>query len=100
MIFFGVFLTLYYDYMCSERDLTQEKGHFHPTSRIPNFLSLFAAALSHNGHSRGVKGMKSAFLIPPIKETNFNGKKGQNFHICLRSGPRELTPPPLKSVGL
>ena len=30
-----------------------------------------------------------------IKESNFNGEMGQNFHICLRSGPRGLTPPPL-----
>ena len=22
-----------------------------------------------------------------IKESNFNGKMGQNLHICLRSGP-------------
>ena len=39
-IFFGMFLTLDYDHMCSEKDFTQEKGHFHPTSRIPN-LSMY-----------------------------------------------------------
>ena len=44
--FFGVCLTLDYDYMCSETDLTQEKSHFHPTTRIPNSSLLFAAALS------------------------------------------------------
>ena len=27
------------------------------------------------------------------KESNFNEKMGQNFYICLRSGPRGLTPP-------
>ena len=27
------------------------------------------------------------------KESNFNDKEDQNFHICLRSGPRWLTPP-------
>ena len=30
-----------------------------------------------------------------IKESNFNGKMGQNFLISLRSGPRKLTPYPL-----
>ena len=30
-----------------------------------------------------------------IKESKFNGKIGQNYYICLRSGPRWLTPPPL-----
>ena len=48
MTFFGVFLTLDYDYMCSETDFTQEKSHFHPTSIIPNSSFLFAAALSQN----------------------------------------------------
>ena len=47
--FFGVFLILDYDYMCSETYFTQEKSHFHPTSRIPNAPLLFAAALSQNG---------------------------------------------------
>ena len=28
-----------------------------------------------------------------VKESNFNEKNNQNFHICLRSGPRWLTPP-------
>ena len=28
-----------------------------------------------------------------VKESNIN-EKNQNFHICLRSGPRGLTPPP------
>ena len=34
------------------------------------------------------KGMKN------VKESNFNEKKDQYFHICLRSGPTGLTPPP------
>ena len=38
--FFDVFFILDYDFMCSETDFTQEKGHFHPTSRIPN-LSMY-----------------------------------------------------------
>ena len=46
--FFGVFLILDYDYMCSETDFTQEKSHFHPTSSVPNSSLLFAAALSQN----------------------------------------------------
>ena len=47
--FFGVCLSLDYDHICSETDFTQEKGHFHPTTRIPNSALLFAAALSLNG---------------------------------------------------
>ena len=47
--YFWVFLTLDYDYTCSETDFTQEKSHFHPTTRIPNSSLLFAAALSQNG---------------------------------------------------
>ena len=30
-----------------------------------------------------------------IKESNFNEKMDQNFHICSQSGPRGLTPPTL-----
>ena len=36
---FGVLLTLYYDYMCSETDFTQEKVNFHATIGIPNSTS-------------------------------------------------------------
>ena len=36
-------------HMCSETDFTQEKGHFHPITRIPNSSLLFAAILSQNG---------------------------------------------------
>ena len=39
VIFFGVLLTLHYDYMCSETDFTQEKVNFHATFGIPNFSS-------------------------------------------------------------
>ena len=48
-IFFGLLLTLDYNFMCSETDITQEISHFHPTIRIPNSSLLFAAALSQNG---------------------------------------------------
>ena len=37
--FFGVLLTLYYDYMCSQTDFAQEKGNFRPTTGIPNSSS-------------------------------------------------------------
>ena len=30
-----------------------------------------------------------------MKESNFNEKMDRNFHFCLRSGPRGLTPYPL-----
>ena len=43
----GVFFILDYEYMGSETE-TQEKSHFHLTSRIPNSSLLFAAALSQN----------------------------------------------------
>ena len=32
--------------------------------------------------------------VMSVKESNFNEKKDQNVHICSRSGPRWLTPPP------
>ena len=35
---FGLLLTLYYDYMCSKTDFTEEKGNFHQTTRIPNSI--------------------------------------------------------------
>ena len=50
------------------------------------------------------KEIKNAFFetlhneikcVMSIKESNFNEKIDQNFHICLRSGPRGLNPPPL-----
>ena len=47
--FLWCILILHYDYMYTETDFTQEKGHFHSTSRIPNSSLLFAAALSQNG---------------------------------------------------
>ena len=64
MNFFGVCLTLDYDYMCSETYFTQEKSHYHPPSKIPNSSLLFAAALSQNGRMavlQGRKDMKNAF---------------------------------------
>ena len=47
--FLVCFFILDYDSMCFETDFTQEKSHFHPTSRIPHSSLLFAAALSQNG---------------------------------------------------
>ena len=38
---------------CSETDFTQEKSHFHPTTRIPNCSKLLAAALSQNVSQNG-----------------------------------------------
>ena len=38
-LFLCVLLTLYYDYICSETDFTQEKVNFYPTTRIPNSSS-------------------------------------------------------------
>ena len=48
------------------------------------------------------KGMMNAFFRPSqwnkmcfcIKESYSKGKKGQNFHICLRSGCERWPPPP------
>ena len=45
--FFGVLFTLYYDYMCSETDFTQEKVNFHATTGIPNSSSYCCS--SHSG---------------------------------------------------
>ena len=42
--------------MCSETDFTQEKGHFDPTSRIPNSSLLFFE----------IK------VVLSVKESNFN----------------------------
>ena len=37
--FFGVRLTLEYDFMCWEADFTQEKNNFHPTKKSPFLLT-------------------------------------------------------------
>ena len=68
MIFFGVPLTLYYDYMCSETDFTQEKSILMQLLESP-IPPLTAAALRiiickrpaphFDNHE---KGMKNAFL--------------------------------------
>ena len=55
-------------------------------------------------YSRGVKGMKNAFETPGHWTIRWNLywrsknqipmlKMGQHVHICLRSGPRGMTPP-------
>ena len=72
-----------YDYMCSETDFTQEKVNFRATSGSP-IPPLTAAALQmficmgpaphFDNHEEGMKN---------VKQSNFNEKKDQNFHICL-----------------
>ena len=77
-----------YDSMCFETEFTQEKSHFHPTSRIPHFSLLFAAALSQNGRTgvypRRYGHEKCIFEAPHneieyvlgIKESKFKGPSG------------------------
>ena len=48
---FGVFLTLDYDYVCSEKHFTQQKGHFQPTFRSPK---------------SGIFGQKTLYVAPFI----------------------------------
>ena len=67
-IFVGVLLTLYYDYMCSETDFTQEKSIFIQLLESP-IPSLTAAALRMIICKRPAphfdnqeKSMKNAFL--------------------------------------
>ena len=48
VIFLGVLLTLYYDYMCSEMDFTPEKS-FSSNYKNSQLLLSAAAALSQNG---------------------------------------------------
>ena len=45
MIFFGVLLTLYYDYMCSETDFIQEKKSFSSNYKNPVKRIVVAAFL-------------------------------------------------------
>ena len=51
--FFGVLLTLYYDYVCSETDFTQEKVNFHPTTGIPNSSSYCCCPPDHHVQEAG-----------------------------------------------
>ena len=61
MIFLVVRLTPDNEHMCSETDFTQEKGNFHPTTRIPNSIGIMQeAGPDFDNHK---KGMKNAFLI-------------------------------------
>ena len=46
---FGVFLTLDYDYMCSETDFTQEKKSYSSNYKNHHSSLPLAAALSQNG---------------------------------------------------
>ena len=41
------------------------------------------------------KKLSCTFLALTLREVIPLKKMGQNFHICLRSGPTGLTPPPL-----
>ena len=84
--------------MYTETDFTQEKGHFHSTSRIPNSSLLFAAALSQNGRIAVKwrhKGHEKCIFETPhneikcvfnIKESNFNGKKVNIFTFAYSQG--------------
>ena len=51
--FFGVLLTLYYDYVCSETDFTQEKANFHATTGFPNSCSYCYCPPDHHLQEAG-----------------------------------------------
>ena len=78
---FGVCLTLDYDYMCSE---TQEKNYLHPTAS-----------------SRGITGMKRAFLGPltmrkmgfEYQRIKFHWKKWVKIFTVLRVRTYGADPP-------
>ena len=84
--------------------LHKKKNHFHPTNRIPNssFYCCWGDA-DPSGWSFATtkRAWKMHFWYPSqwdvcvlnIKESNFNGKMVQNFHVCLRSGSWWLNPP-------
>ena len=69
VIFLGVRLALYYDYICSETYFTQEKVNFHATTGIPNSSSYYCcppddhlpARPNFDNHE---KGMNNGFLRP------------------------------------
>ena len=103
---FGVFFILDYDSMCSEMDFTPEKSF---SSNYKNFQLLHVTKRSDSGIAEAWKALKMHFWDSsqwdkmcfecrkshiPLKEM------GQNFHICLRSGLRLLTPPPPLMVSL
>ena len=58
---------------------------------------------NENDRKRAIKQLRSnqrnkltcTFLALTLREVIPLKKMGQNFHICLRSGPTGLTPPPL-----
>ena len=88
-------LTLDYDYMYSEKDFTQEKSHFHPTSLIPDPSSChgygwIAEKWRRKGHEKCIfeTPHNEIKCVLSIKELNFNDKRIKIF----TSG---LTPPPL-----
>ena len=101
--------------MCSETDFTQEKVNFHAITGIPNSSTYCCCPLDHHLQEAGPsfwqpqKGHEKCIFetlhnvikcVLSVTESNFNEKKDQNFHICLRSGPRWLTPPPPFTVSL
>ena len=53
MIFFGILLSLHFDYMCSETDFTHEKGNFYPTTGIPDSSSYWCCPPDDNLHEAG-----------------------------------------------
>ena len=58
--FFGVLLTLYYDYMSSEAYFTQEKVDFHATTEIPNSSSYCCCPPDDNLQVSGPSGSSFA----------------------------------------
>ena len=102
--------------MCSETDITEEKVNFHATTGIPNSSSYCRCPSDDHLQEGGFFGSSFARGRPLILTTTkgawkmhfwdssqwdkmgfecqrIKWKKDKNFHICLRSGPRWLTPP-------
>ena len=67
MIFFGVRLTLEYDYMCSETDFTQANKRIEPCGKFGLSLVLLSACCCSvtkpSNSGRGIKEMKNALYI-------------------------------------
>ena len=94
--------------MCSETDFTQEKVNFHATTGIPNSSSYCCCPpddhlqeagpsfwQSRKGYERCIfETLHNEIKCVWVSKYQISMKKDQNFRICLRSGPRWLTPPP------
>ena len=63
--FFGVCLTLEYDYMCSETTFTQEKNAIFIQLLNPQFLLLLLRMIICN-HKKGIKNAFLNTLYPPL----------------------------------